>query len=99
MSREEPHQPLALGSVREALAKRGTVKLDHVAAAVAAALARLSAIHPWAFHLHLRHGADATAQVVSAAGAQREFLLLTHQQYPCLHRSPPGIEDTNLAVA
>jgi 7-keto-8-aminopelargonate synthetase-like enzyme len=98
MSREEPHHPLALGSVREALAKHGTVELDQVAVAVEAALARLSAIHPWAFHLHVQRGADATAQIVSASGVQRDCILWTHNMYLGLNRSPRVIEKTIRAL-
>jgi len=98
MSHKEPDLPLALGSVREALAKRGTKELDQVAAAVEAALARLSAIHPWAFHLYLQRGADATAQVVAESGAERDCILWTHNMYLGLNREPRVIEKTVRAL-
>src|SRR5690606_24196122 len=98
MSHKEPDLPLALGSVREALAKRGTKELDQVAAAVEAALARLSAIHPWAFHLYLQRGADATAQVVAESGAERDCILWTHNMYLGLNREPQVIEKTVRAL-
>jgi len=99
MSEEEPALPLALGSVREALYKRGTRELDEVAAAVEAARERLSAIHPWAFHLHVQCGADATARVVAASGAERECILWTHNMYLGLNREPRVIEKTIQALA
>lgn len=98
MSRTGSDLPLALGSVREALSKRGTLELDEVAAGVDAALARLSDIHPWAFHLHLQRGADATAQVVAASGAERECILWTHNMYLGLNREPRVIEKTARAL-
>lgn len=98
MSQDEPELPLALGSVREALRKRGTLELDEAAAAVEAALQRLSAIHPWAFHLHLQRGADATARVVAASGAERDCILWTHNVYLGLNREPSVIEKTIRAL-
>lgn len=99
MSQDEPELPLALGSVREALSKRGTRELDEVAAEVEAALQRLVAIHPWAFHLHVQRGADATARVVSSAGTERECILWTHNIYLGLNREPRVIEKTIQALA
>lgn len=98
MSRDPSELPLALGSVREALGKRGARELDEVAAGVEAALARLSAIHPWAFHLHVQRGADATARVVSESGAERECILWTHNMYLGLNREPRVIEKTMRAL-
>lgn len=98
MSQEDPDLPLALGAVREALGKRGTRELDEVAAAVDAAVQRLSEIHPWAFHLHVQRGADATARVVSASGAQQDCILWTHNAYLGLDREPRVIEKTIRAL-
>jgi glycine C-acetyltransferase len=98
MSREEPQLPLALGSVREALNKRGTLELDQVAAAAEAALDRLSAIHPWAFHLHLQRGADSTARIIAGPGPERDCILWTHNVYLGLNREPRVIEKTIRAL-
>ena len=98
MNQADQALPLALGSVREALGKRGTRKLDEVAAEIEAALKRLSAIHPWAFHLHVQRGADATARVVAESGAERECILWTHNMYLGLNREPRVIEKTILAL-
>jgi 8-amino-7-oxononanoate synthase len=98
MSRGEQELPLALGSVREALSKRGTQELDAVAAEVEVALRRLSAIHPWAFHLHVQRGADATARVVAESGAERDCILWTHNMYLGLNREPKVIEQTIRAL-
>lgn len=98
MSRKQSELPLALGSVREALSKQGTRELDEVAAGVEAALARLAAIHPWAFHLHLSRGADATAQIVADSGAERDCILWTHNMYLGLNREPRVIARTMRAL-
>jgi 7-keto-8-aminopelargonate synthetase-like enzyme len=98
MSQEEPELPLALGSVREALSKRGTRELDQVAAAVEAALHRLSEIHPWAFHLHVQRGVDATARIVAASGEERDCILWTQNVYLGLNREPRVIEKTIQAL-
>lgn len=98
MSQEEKDLPLALGSVREALNKRGTVQLDDVAAAVEAALQRLCEIHPWAFHLHTQGGADATARIVAESGMERDCILWTHNVYLGLNREPAVIEQTVRAL-
>ncbi|HEX7045755.1 MAG TPA: aminotransferase class I/II-fold pyridoxal phosphate-dependent enzyme [Burkholderiales bacterium] len=98
MSEAQPDLPLALGSVREALSRRGLRALDEVATGVEAALARLAAIHPWAFHLHVQRGADATARVVAASGAERECILWTHNIYLGLNREPRVIERTLRAL-
>lgn len=98
MTPAPPDLPLALGSVREALARRGTRTLDEVAAAVEAAVQRLCAIHPWAFHLHLPGGADATAQVENARGEVRDCILWTHNMYLGLNREPRVIEKTARAL-
>src|SRR5690606_33047917 len=60
--------------------------------------ARLSAIHPWAFHLYLQRGADATAQVVAESGAERDCILWTHNMYLGLNREPRVIEKTVRAL-
>lgn len=98
MSEKEAELPLALGSVRQALSKRGTRELDDVAAGVEAALTRLSSIDPWAFHLHVQCGADASARIVAESGAERDCILWTHNMYLGLNREPRVIEKTARAL-
>lgn len=99
MNKDEADLPLALGSVRQALGKRGTRELDEVAAGVEAALTHLFSIDPWAFHLHLQRGADAAARVVAESGVVRDCILWTHNMYLGLNREPRVIEKTMQALA